>query len=377
MAQTITPVVHGGSRRRWAVSLVLHLLGALASAATLGALLGATGALLGAPWGRGGMLIVALIAIAYAAREITGLPVPILELRRQVPEWWRGSFGKHTSAFLYGLALGPGVGTHLRHGTFIAVAAVALVVGDPLLGVALVTPFGLARALGLAVVSNARTSAAVGNVGERLERVGAGAVPRIANGLALIALAAAALMTSLPSGEPAQWLWPLALAATFAWAAAAKLLRRGAWRQAVRAHALPGWMERVATPAVPAVEVAVVILLLAGRVRAGAALAVLLLAAFSLAIPRARRSEDGLVPCGCFGGRARRSVRWLLTRNAALGLLALGALVAGDAIPLEMPGAGEALPGLLVILGVGLLGAVVRKGAGLWSKQEIGPFETN
>src|SRR5688572_6419167 len=103
MVQTITPVVHGGSRRRLVVSLLLHALGATTSAAAFGALLGGGGALLGAPWGRGGMVIVATLGVAYAAREIYGIPVPLPELRRQVPDWWRGALGPRTSSFLYGL----------------------------------------------------------------------------------------------------------------------------------------------------------------------------------------------------------------------------------------------------------------------------------
>src|SRR5918996_5003348 len=102
MVQTITPVVHGGSRKRWAGSLALHVLGASMSAAALGALLGASGSILGAPWGRAGMLVVGAIALAYATRELFGVAVPIPEIRRQVPEWWRGAVGPRTAAFLYG-----------------------------------------------------------------------------------------------------------------------------------------------------------------------------------------------------------------------------------------------------------------------------------
>src|SRR5918996_1175234 len=44
MAQTITPVGHGGRGARWAKVIALHLVGATASAALLGAALGAAGA---------------------------------------------------------------------------------------------------------------------------------------------------------------------------------------------------------------------------------------------------------------------------------------------------------------------------------------------
>ena len=355
MVQTITPVVHGGSRRRWAVSLLLHVLGATASAGAAGALLGGTGALLGAPWGGGGMLLVAAIGLVYAAREIFEVRVPLPEVRRQVPEWWRGALGARTSSLLYGLALGPGVGTHLRHGTFVAVVAVVVAVGDPVLGMITLGAFGLARALGVAVVSNARTSTAVGDVGDRLERLGAGRLPRIANGAALVAIAVTALSSDLRGEVPPSWIWPAALAVTFAWAALVKILRPAAWREALGAYALPRWMERLAERSVTFSEAAVVALLLAGQTRAGSAIAALLLGTFTIGLLRARRGGVQLVPCGCFGGKRTRSLRWLLTRNMLLFLVAAAAFAVGGSIPLpSAPGSEELLPAALVGVGGGL-----------------------
>lgn len=353
MAQTITPVVHGGSRKRWAGSVALHVLGAAISAAALGAALGASGALLGAPWGRAGMIAVAAIALAYAAREILGVPVPIPELRRQVPEWWRGSFGPPVSALLYGVALGPGFGTHLRHGTFVAAAAGAAALGDPVLGIAMLLPFGVARTLGVALVSGARTEPGVMAAGERLERMGSGALPRAANAAVLLGLAIAAALAAPSLGTVVPWLWPAILASTFGWAAAAKLLGPNAWHEALGAHELPPPIERLAVRVVPIAEASVVVLLLTGPIRVGAALALLLLAAFSLALVRVRKA--GQLPCGCFGGRARRSVPWLLTRNAALGLVAIASMVAGEPIPLpSAPDPGELFPAALAAGGLGL-----------------------
>ena len=352
MAQTITPVVHGGSRRRWGGPVALHVLGAGISAAVLGAALGAIGSSAGAPWGRVGMLVVAALALAYAAREILRVPVPLPELRRQVPEWWRGVLGPRAVAFLYGLALGPGFPTHLRHGTFVAVAAAAVALGDPWLGVAMLAPFGIARGLGVAVASAGRTEAAVMAAGDRLERLGAGLLPRVANGVALVVMCAVAFLGHGPSGTPPSWPWPLLLAGTFAWAAAAKVIRRREWREAVGAHGLPRPLEILAETLVPPAEAAVVALILLGRVGAGAAWALLLLAAFSLALLRARRLGDGRVPCGCFGGRARRSLSWLLARNAALASTAVLSLTTEARVHLPaIPSADELLPASLAALG--------------------------
>jgi hypothetical protein len=376
MAQTITPVVHGGSRRRWAGAVSLHVLGAAISSAALGALLGAGGSLLGAPWGRAGMFVVALIAVIYAVREVFGLPIPLLEMRRQVPEHWRGSFGPRTVAFLYGVVLGPGFVTHLRHGTFLAASAAALALGDPLLGVALIASFGVARAAGVALTSAARTEPLVMAAGHRLERIGSGSLPRIANALALVGIAVGASLTSTPSGTPVRWLFPALLAGTFGWAAVSKLLRRESWLESVRAHALPARVDRLAESLVPPAEASVALLLLFGQVAAGAGLALGLLAAFSVALLRARRMGAGSLPCGCFGGRARRSTAWLLGRNLGLALLALVALALGAPIPLEAPGPAEALPGVLTLGGIGLAAWLIRRSADLWARQEIGSFGT-
>src|SRR5215470_5159812 len=107
MAETITPVVHGGSRRAWAWSLFVHVLGAVIAAGALGAVLGGFGALLGAPWGRAGVIAVAALAGAYLVAEF-GVGVPVPQLRRQVPDWWRTFFPPGVAAFLYGIGLGPG-----------------------------------------------------------------------------------------------------------------------------------------------------------------------------------------------------------------------------------------------------------------------------
>lgn len=190
MATTITSAVHGGSRKRHLLTLLVHASGATISAALVGLVLGATGAGVGAPW-QGRAAIVGVTAAAlYAARELTGLPVPVPERRAQVPEWWRTFYGPRVAAFLYGLGLGAGFLTRLSHGTFVTVAAAAFLSGDAVVGALLCGPFGLARALSVAL------AAAIPDDAGRLDRIEAFAttrVPRILNGsvLAGVALAGA------------------------------------------------------------------------------------------------------------------------------------------------------------------------------------------
>ena len=128
--------------------------------------------------------------------------MPIPERREQVPEWWRTFFPWPVSSFLYGLGLGIGFLTFLRHGTL----------GGGRRGrdrdrrslaraVAIVAPFGLARACTVAVAGR-------GHDAERIRAAGASAwsAPAaarrsaLANWLVLLAVAALASAWAVPPG---------------------------------------------------------------------------------------------------------------------------------------------------------------------------------
>ena len=64
--------------------------------------------------GRRGAALVAGCGRGCTSRASSGLPVPVPQLRRQVPDWWRTFFPPHVAAFLYGIGLGPGFLTYLR-----------------------------------------------------------------------------------------------------------------------------------------------------------------------------------------------------------------------------------------------------------------------
>jgi hypothetical protein len=193
MVETIAPVVHGRSRGRYWLSVFTHALGAAAAAAIVGAALGGIGYVLRAPWGPAGAVFVGAVALAYAGREAAGLPVPLIDRRRQVPEWWRTFFSPPVAAFLYGVGLGSGFGTFLTFGTFIAVAGAALATGSPVLGALLCAPFGLARALALTAAHAGAGDADPGEIVDRLEALAATPVPRTVNAAVLGVLGAAAL----------------------------------------------------------------------------------------------------------------------------------------------------------------------------------------
>jgi hypothetical protein len=359
MVQTITPVVHGGRRSRWSGTVALHALGAVVSAGAFGAALGIGGSLLGAPWGTAGGLLVVGLALLYTARELFDLPIPIPDRRRQVPEWWRTTFSTRTAAFLYGLGLGIGFLTYLRFGTLVVVSSVAVGSGDPVAGAVVLAPFGLARGLSVAVVWAGVSTDRVQRVAGRLESLAEGSLPTTANVSLLLILGFLTLALPLGGGgETAVDLAPWAISVLFGWAALAKVARFSLWRATLKGYEVRRSLEMLALPLVPLSEAAVPVLALFGRIRESATLALILLIIFSGAVIHARRSLGRRLPCGCFGKKKSRDYRALLLRNLALGLFAGAALAGQPARPvlegIRWPHLGEALPAMLVLLGLAL-----------------------
>lgn len=193
MVETIAPVVHGNKRSRYFSSVALHALGATLTAAAVGGLLGASGLVLGAPWGIAGAIAIAVVALVYGLREAFRLPVPLPDRQAQVPEWWRTFYSPPVSAFLYGAGLGIGFLTYLSFGTYVAVSAAALASGSPLVGALLCAPFGLARGLSVVIAAQAGPERDASVVVGRLDELGASSVPRLVNAAALSLVTMAAL----------------------------------------------------------------------------------------------------------------------------------------------------------------------------------------
>ncbi len=356
MVETITPVVHGGRTGRWAGSVALHVTGAVASAAAFGAILGAAGSLLGAPWRGGGTLLIALVAVLYLVGEANVVQVPVPQLRRQVPQWWRTFFSVSVAAFLYGAGLGVGFLTYLAHGTLVVVAVAVAASGTPLMGAALVAPFGLVRGMSVLVTARVREPQEGSALVARLARSASSPGWRAAHVAVLLAVGAAA-STMLPTSDvPAAPLAAAVLGAAFAWSAGTKIARPASWRRVLGAYGLPRWVNRASVIGVPVAEVAILGLVVMGMHRTAGIAALVMLAAFSAAILRARRRFGDVVACGCFGTSGARDYRILLLRNA---LLAGGAWIAAlggvDAPRISVPGlpaASDALPAALAVAGV-------------------------
>ena len=367
MVETITPVVHG-SRVRWTAAVALHVVGAGSTAALFGAAVGALGVLFGAPFGGAGSAAVAVIGTGYLFGEITrrGLPVP--QLRRQVPDWWRTFFPASVAAFLYGAGLGLGFLTYLGHGTLVVVSALAFSAGRPVAGALIGAPFGIARGLSILRAAGVRTPDDGRRLVDALSR-SSETGRRLANAAALAVLTVAMLgaawtTPSRPWGEVAA----AVLGVVFAWSAASKLADRRRWERALAAHRLPSMIERAARRGVPLAEATVPVATVLGFTRIAASWGVLLVAAFSLSLIRLSLRAGVRVPCGCFGGRRAIDIRVALLRNAGVGAVAALAATAPTVLRFTWPGvpaSGEILPAMLASVGVAVAVWTAWKGA-LW-----------
>jgi hypothetical protein len=365
MVETISPVGYGGRTRRWLAAVALHVLGATATSAAFGAVLGAIGALLQAPWGAAGLIVTAALALAYAAREAFGLPLPVPAARRQVPDWWRSFFSWPVAALLYGAGLGIGFFTYLTNGGLVVVAAAALASGRPAAGALLVGAFGLARGLSPLVAWPVRTREAGTALVDRL----AAADPRVwrlvnAGALVLVGDSALAVVPRVaPAGAGFAAACTATLALAFGWSAAVKLAAPARWRATLAAYGLPDGLDAAARTAVPSLELTVATAAALGLTPAASAIALVLLAGFSAAIVRTRIRGGRRVACGCFGGTRSRDYRLLLARNVLLASSAAVAARAPARPPALWPGvpqAGETLPAVLA------LGALVVALLTLW-----------
>ena len=269
---------------------------------------------------------MAAVALAYAAREAFGLPLPVPAARRQVPDWWRSFFSWPVAATLYGAGLGIGFLTFLSNGGLVVVAVAAVASGRPDRR----APWWWAR-------SGSRAgSPPLAAWPVRTREAGAALVDRLAardpawwrrvNAAALLLVGAAVLLrlagasagalrsTIAGRGRVGAGDRVRVVGAPRSWS------RPRRWRRTLAAHALPPGLDARGR---------------GRRARGGGRRARggdrrrsgprparspwCSLVGFSAAIVRARvRDGRDAVACGCFGGSRARDYRLLLARNAAL-----------------------------------------------------------
>jgi hypothetical protein len=204
MVETITPDVCGG-RQRKQVAVAFFAVGAIAAAAALGAALGAIGSHLDQDVA---LAVVGVLALLGALREAGWLRLPLPQLAQQVPERGRREWPLPVWSLAYGAGLGFGFLTHQVVVTFWIVAAGALALGDPLVSALVLAPFGVGRALMVALPARGRRDPAAAV--ERLARRRGVLRPANAVALALLAGALAATPALAQGGasgtyDPAAW----------------------------------------------------------------------------------------------------------------------------------------------------------------------------
>jgi hypothetical protein len=197
MVETIAPVVYGDKRSRYRVALSLHVVAATLSAAAVGAVAGTVGLLLGGPWGTAGLAVIAVAAVIYSLREVTGIPIPVPDRHKQVPLWWRTFYSPQVAGILYGFGLGVGYLTYLSFGTYFVVTIAAGATGDPLLGAALTAPFGLARGVSVAIANRGSGPDTTASGIDAVDALSATRWPKALNAFVLAAIAGLALAGAL------------------------------------------------------------------------------------------------------------------------------------------------------------------------------------
>jgi sulfite exporter TauE/SafE len=145
MLASITPLGERGRHTSWALTVSAFLIGATASGAALGALLGALGSLLPATSDSAREAIFAAAALLAFALDAGRRRIPGPD--RQVNERWRDQYRGWVYGLGYGARLGVGVTTVVSSAaTYLAMSA-AFLSGSAARGVLIMGVFGLVRGL--------------------------------------------------------------------------------------------------------------------------------------------------------------------------------------------------------------------------------------
>ncbi|NIT59520.1 MAG: hypothetical protein GWN00_25870 [Aliifodinibius sp.] len=155
MIGTIRPVVYRDRHLfRWAIAAILHVLGNVVAAITMGFIFGLIGYWL-MPYNKGRWALLfgglGILSMVYALDEIGLLRLPYPQRAEQVPVSWRSLFHPYTTAILYGLGLGAGVTTHIVTAALYVVILGLFLYAHPLYAAVTFGLFGLGRGVSVLV----------------------------------------------------------------------------------------------------------------------------------------------------------------------------------------------------------------------------------
>lgn len=147
------PLLVNEGRPRARDAVIAFALGALASSAILGFLLGLVGAMIPplAPLAFGVVVAVAAAVLGLADFGRAGLRTPTL--RRQTRAHWFWRFGTTRASFLWGLDLGAGITTIRVASLYWVVLLVVVLIGTPLTGALVLASYGIALGAHIAIAT--------------------------------------------------------------------------------------------------------------------------------------------------------------------------------------------------------------------------------
>lgn len=153
----LTPLVQGhrDQRHKYWLAMLAFAAGALAAASLVGWILSAFGSIAVAPQldHRTTLIVLGMIGLALGLIDLADLHGWHLQIPRQTSPKFRTKFGLIRGALLWGIDLGSGITTLVHYATYWLIPVAVILVGEPALGVAVMTAFALGRIVSLASVS--------------------------------------------------------------------------------------------------------------------------------------------------------------------------------------------------------------------------------
>ena len=156
MLSSIHPLGERGRHNRWIVTVTAFTLGAIATAAMLGAVLGFMGELLLSHGASTASLVILGVAAAGAgALDLAGVSPPGPE--RQVNEHWIGRYRGWIYGGAFGAQLGLGIMTYIVTWTVPLTFVAELMTGSWVSGAAVGAVFGSGRSVSVLLAGRIRT----------------------------------------------------------------------------------------------------------------------------------------------------------------------------------------------------------------------------
>jgi len=151
MLSTVTPLAEAGRGRRWSATARWFVAGAVVGGLSLGALMAALAALVGAlgPSTATVLAVATVAALVGAASDLDPFGLHIPFHGRQVNERWLDQYRAWVYGGGFGWQIGCGLATYITTaGVYLTILLVALT-GSPLFALALGAAFGLVRGLAI------------------------------------------------------------------------------------------------------------------------------------------------------------------------------------------------------------------------------------